>query len=150
MLNTNALRRVVGRSRGCNVLSLLLIVLSANGCADGAEVTTESGLVYTVVEVGDGPEAQSGQLASIHETVHFTDGRLLYSTDELGQPVTFLLGGDQAIAGVDELVTGMRVGERRQATMPPHLSQRSAYPDGLSPDDTLLYDLRLVGLEPGS
>ena len=37
---------------------------------------------------GDGPEARPGQLASIHETVHFTDGRLLYSTEELGQPVT--------------------------------------------------------------
>ncbi len=60
----------------------------------------------------------------------------------------FLLGGKQVIDGVDEGVTGMKVGERRQMIVPPELSKRNTYPEGLSPKDTLHYDVELVGIEP--
>ena len=41
----------------------------------------------------------------------------------------------------------MGVGERRQVIVPPELNHRSFYPEGLSPEDTLHYDLELVGIE---
>jgi len=112
-------------------------------------VTTASGLVYSVVEEGDGVQARAGQYVSIHETTRFADGRVLYTTRDRGQPVRFLLGGKQVIDGVDEGVTGMRVGERRQLVVPPLLSRRSTYPEGLSPGDTLYYDVELVRIEDG-
>jgi len=58
-----------------------------------------------------------------------------------------LLGGQQVIDDVDEGVTGMRIGERRKLIVPPALSRRSTYPDGLSPEDTLYYDVELIGIE---
>lgn len=125
----------------------LVLIAAAPGCANSSRSpSTPSGLAYTVVAEGTGPVATPGQHVSVHETVTFTDGRALYSTRG-GSPVRFLLGGGQVIAGVDDVVAGMRAGERRVAVIPPRLSQRDSYPEGLSPDDSLHYDIELVGIE---
>jgi FKBP-type peptidyl-prolyl cis-trans isomerase len=83
----------------------------------------------------------------IHETTYLPDGRIQFSTRAQGRPLRFLLGGRQVIDGVDEAVTGMRVGEQRRLVVAPHLSRRSSYPAGLSPNDTLHYELELVAIE---
>ena len=41
----------------------------------------------------------------------------------------------------------MRVGERRRLVVPPSLSERISYPEGLTPADTLVYEVELVGIE---
>jgi FKBP-type peptidyl-prolyl cis-trans isomerase len=107
-------------------------------------VTTESGLSYQVVVAGNGPAARPGQAVRIHETTTLADGALIYSTRTKNTPLKFLLGGHQVIAGVDEGVTGMRVGERRKLTVPPSLSKRSVYPANTPADATLYYDIELV------
>ncbi|MGH7492960.1 MAG: FKBP-type peptidyl-prolyl cis-trans isomerase [bacterium] len=107
---------------------LVMLLTAAVGCASsGKPIITPSGLVYTVVEKGSGPATRIGQHVLIHETTTFTDGRLLYSTRTAGQPLRFLLGDKQVIDGVDEGVTGMRVGERRKMIVPPELSRRNTY-----------------------
>ena len=80
----------------------------------------------------------------IHETTTLADGTLIYSTRTKNNPLKFLLGGNQVIAGVDEGVTGMRVGERRTLIVPPSLSKRSVYPANTPPNATLYYDIELV------
>ena len=109
-----------------------------------APVTTSSGLVYQIVKRGEGPAAKPGQYVLIHETTALADGTVIYSTRTKGKPLKFLLGGKQAIDGVDEGVTGMQVGERRKLIVPPKLSKRTTYQDGLSPDATLYYEIELV------
>jgi FKBP-type peptidyl-prolyl cis-trans isomerase len=112
----------------------------------GRTITTPSGLIYEVVETGTGPVAASGQLTLIHETTQLADGTMIADTWQLNNPIRFLLGGKQVIDGLDEAVTGMRVGERRKLIVPPSLSKRSTYPDdGLyGPEDTLYYDVILL------
>jgi FKBP-type peptidyl-prolyl cis-trans isomerase len=61
----------------------------------------------------------------------------------MNHPIRFLVGGGQVIEGMDEAVTGMRVGERRRLVVPPSLSKRSSYPDAFGPEDTLYYDVIL-------
>ncbi len=101
-------------------VSFALIVLVIAGCAtSNKSITTPSGLTYTVLEEGSGPVARAGQYVLIHETTMFSEG-----------------------------VTGMRVGERRKLIVPPKLSRRSSYSEGLSPEDTLHYEVELVGIEP--
>jgi FKBP-type peptidyl-prolyl cis-trans isomerase len=85
-----------------------------------------------------------GHSVLIHETMTLADGSVLYSTRTNNNPLKFLLGGNQVIAGVDEGVTGMRVGERRKLVVPPSLSKRSVYPANTPPDATLYYDIELV------
>jgi FKBP-type peptidyl-prolyl cis-trans isomerase len=110
----------------------------------GGPVTTPSGLVYEVVTEGSGPPAKPGEYVLIRESTSLADGTVIFSNLTADKPLKFLLGGNQVIAGVDEAVTGMRAGERRKLVVPPALSKRSKYPEGLSPDATLYYVLELV------
>ena len=107
-------------------------------------VTTKTGLRYQIVVAGNGPAALPGQSVRIHETTTLADGTLIYSTRTKNNPLKFLLGGNQVIAGVDEGVTGMRVGEHRKLVVPPSLSKRSVYPENTPPEATLYYDIELV------
>lgn len=109
-------------------------------------VTTTSGLIYEVLEKGSGPFAEPGDMVLIHETTQLADSTIITDTWEMNSPIRFLLGGNQVIEGLDEAVTGMRVGERRKLVVPPSLSKRSSYPtDGrYSPDDTLYYNVILL------
>ena len=109
-------------------------------------IVTKSGLAYTVVAAGSGDGAAPGKYVTIHETTTFEDGRVHFTTDGR-DPIRFLLGGKQVIDGLDEGVTGMKVGERRRMVVPPALSQRREYPAGLSPQDVLHYDVVLVKIE---
>ena len=111
-------------------------------------ITTPSGLQYAIVEEGTGPAAEPGQLVRIHDVTTLADGTLIYSTRVSKSPLKFLLGGNQVIAGVDEGVVGMRVGERRKLVVPPALSKRSEYPSNIPPDATLYYDIELVEILP--
>ena len=110
-------------------------------------ITTPTGLTYTIVQEGSGPAARPGQHVLIHETTTLADGKVQFSTRASGEPLRFLLGGKQVIDGVDQGVAGMRVGETRTLVVPPHLSKRTEYPEGLSPDETLYYEIELVGIE---
>jgi FKBP-type peptidyl-prolyl cis-trans isomerase len=107
-------------------------------------ITTKSGLKYQIVVEGKGPAAMPGQTVRIHETTTLTDGSLIYSTRVRNNPLKFLLGGNQVIAGVDEGVRGMRIGERRKLIVPPSLSKRSVYPANTPPDAVLYYDIELI------
>lgn len=107
-------------------------------------VITSTGLSYQIITEGTGATALPGQTVRIHETTTLADGTLIFSTRTNNRPLQFLLGGNQVIAGVDEGVTGMRVGERRKLIVPPALSKRSSYPANTPPDATLYYDLELV------
>jgi FKBP-type peptidyl-prolyl cis-trans isomerase len=111
--------------------------------AAGTRVTTKSGLVYTVVANGTGAVARTGQTVLIHETLTLPDGRLIFSSKGKA-PVKFLLGGNQVIPGVDEGVTGMRVGERRVLLVPPALDGRTFDPSFIPPDAIRHYDVELV------
>jgi hypothetical protein len=111
-----------------------------------ASIVKPSGLAYSIVTPGSGDVAAPGRYVTIHETTTFEDGRVHFTTDGR-DPIRFLLGGKQVIDGLDEGVTGMKVGERRRMVVPPALSQRRAYPAGLSPQDVLHYDVVLVKVE---
>lgn len=109
-------------------------------------ITTATGLQYQILVAGNGPAVGPGQVVRIHETTTLRDGTLIYSTRTANKPLKFLLGGNQVIAGVDEGVTGMKIGERRKLVVPPTLSKRSAYPANTPPDAILYYDIELVEL----
>ena len=134
-------------ARGAAIAFGLLALVG--GCQRGTPVITSStGLQYQVLVQGTGAAAVAGQSVRIHETTTLPSGTLIYTTRTRNTPVTFLLGGNQVIAGVDEGVTGMRVGERRKLVVPPALSHRSSYPPNTPPDSTLIIDVELLAILP--
>lgn len=138
--------------RALGTLFFLLICCQGQhdaGNGRGARfITTASGLRYQVIVEGGGTPSKAGDQVRIHETTTLEDGTLIFSTRTKDKPLKFLLGGNQVIAGVDEGVTGMRAGERRELIVPPSLSKRSSYPANTLPDATLYYDIELVEILP--
>jgi FKBP-type peptidyl-prolyl cis-trans isomerase len=110
----------------------------------GESTTTKSGLKYETLKKGRGAGAKRDQEVTIHETVTLEDGTKVFSTRDSGRPVTFTLGGGMVIAGLEEGVEGMRVGERRKLTIPPKLSKRKSYPENVPPEATLISEVDLI------
>ena len=69
--------------------------------------------------VGAGDEAVAGQRVSVHYVgVAFRTGKEFDASWNRGEPFAFKLGKGQVIPGWDAGVQGMKVGGRRQLTIP--------------------------------
>lgn len=91
-------------------------------------VKTGDGLVYEQVNQGAGEPAKAGDVAVFHWIIRRANGYFIYGSIDCGigcgngDPSEYRLGPDgNLIAGLDELLTGMRPGEKRRALVPPAL-----------------------------
>lgn len=104
---------------------------------------SSSGLYFQTLREGEGEQAAPGNTASVDYVGHLSDGRLFDSGT-----YEFELGANEAIAGFDQGVTGMRVGELRRVVVPPELAygneSRGVVPAGA----ILVFDLDLKQLIP--
>jgi peptidylprolyl isomerase len=116
---------------------------------DPGEGAPPADLVVEDITVGEGPEAQPGQVATVHYVgVSFSNGKEFDASWNRGQPFSFPLGGGQVIAGWDRGVEGMKVGGRRKLVIPPHLGygERGAG-NVIKPGETLVFVVDLVGVQ---
>ena len=117
-------------------------------------ITTPSGLQYEDTTVGDGAEAKAGQDVTVHYTGWLyndgAQGAKFDSSKDRNDPFQFSLGAGMVIRGWDEGVVGMRVGEVRELAIPSHLAYGSRGAGGvIPPDQALLFEVELLGVEPG-
>ena len=136
----------------CTVLCLSIPCRAGAQATDSATakgwVHTKSGLKYLIVVKGKGPPAAANARVTIHETLSLPDGTVIFSSRATNKPVTFDLGAKQVIPGVEEGVTGMRVGERRKLLVPPALDGRKFDPSFIPPEAIRHYDIELVAIVP--
>ena len=130
-----------------SILLLFFLAECLNTKQASKEIVTKSGLRYFVLKQGSGKPAMQGQEVGIYESMGLLSGKQFYALERPAPPIWFTLGKKQVIDGVDEVVTGMKVGEIRKVIVPPHLSKRQDYPSYLSPDSTLLYKIELVEIK---
>lgn len=115
---------------------------------EGDYVTTDTGLKYYDLEVGDGATPQTGQIVSVHYTGWLEDGTKFDSSLDRGQPFTFTLGMHQVIPGWDEGVATMKVGGRRQLVIPPELGYGAQGAGGvIPPNATLIFEVELLAVQ---
>jgi peptidylprolyl isomerase len=108
--------------------------------------TTASGLQYTVDTPGTGAQPQPGQTVSVHYTGWLTDGTKFDSSRDRGTPLEFPLGRGRVIAGWDEGIGAMKVGEKRTLVIPPSLGYgASGFGGVIPPNATLVFKVELVG-----
>lgn len=107
---------------------------------------TSTGLKYKILRKGNGESAKVGQEVLIHETMSYMNDSLLFDSRTLPNPVKVLVGGSQAIAGVDEALVGMKKGEIKKLIVPPELSKRKSEHTFPNPDSTLLYRVELIDI----
>jgi peptidylprolyl isomerase len=99
--------------------------------------------VQTVKE-GSGPAAKAGDMVSVNYTGTLTNGTKFDSSYDRGQPITFKLGVGQVIAGWDQGVTGMKVGEKRHLVIPASLAYGSQAMGTIPSNSTLVFDVELM------
>lgn len=108
-------------------------------------ITTPSGLKYVDTVEGTGATPATGQTVSVHYVGTLEDGTKFDSSRDRSRPFEFKIGVGQVIKGWDEGVGTMKVGGRRQLTIPPELGYGSRGAGGvIPPNATLLFDVELL------
>jgi len=107
----------------------------------------QNGLITEILKEGSGDLAVAGKNVSVHYTGTLVDGTVFDSSVERGQPFSFLLGGGQVIAGWDQGVAGMKVGEKRRLTIPSDLAYGNGGIPGVIPGGaTLVFEVELLAV----
>src|SRR5215475_7953125 len=98
--------------------------------------------------VGEGDAAVAGNTVEVHYVgVSWSNGRQFDASWDRGDTFKFGLGKGQVIQGWDQGVAGMRVGGRRQITIPPQLGYgKRGMPPVIAPDETLVFVVDLIGV----
>jgi peptidylprolyl isomerase len=114
-------------------------------------VATPTGDAPTDLEIvdltmGEGAEATPGKTVIVHYVgVAFSDGKEFDSSWNRNSPLDFRLGAGQVITGWDRGVAGMRVGGRRQLTIPSKLAYGDRGAGGvIKPGEHLVFVVDLL------
>jgi peptidylprolyl isomerase len=99
--------------------------------------------------VGAGDEAVSGSKVSVHYVgAAFSTGEEFDASWNRGQPFEFRLGKGQVIPGWDQGVQGMRVGGRRQLTIPSAMAYGARGAGGvIKPHEPLVFVVDLLTVD---
>ena len=113
--------------------------------SDPKVVKTESGLLYKVLEAGDGQVPAPGSSVTLHYRGTFTDGREIDSTYARNEPVTIPL--ERGLPGWTEALSLMPAGSKWQIVLPPELAfgERGAGPL-VGPSTTVVFEMELVSV----
>ena len=115
---------------------------------DADYTTTDSGLMYYDIIVGDGDSPTVGDTVVVHYTGWLEDGTQFDSSVDRGEPFSFTLGMGQVIPGWDEGVATMKIGGKRQLKIPAELGYGDAGSGNLIPPGaTLIFDVELISFQ---
>ncbi len=101
-------------------------------------------LMMSVAKQGAGKVAEKGKIAVVHYTGTFMDGRKFDSSLDRGEPFKFIVGAGQVIKGWDIGVEGMKVGEKRNLTIPPDMAYGAQGAGPIPPNTPLKFDVELL------
>jgi FKBP-type peptidyl-prolyl cis-trans isomerase FkpA len=112
-------------------------------------------LVITELATGEGPAIAAGSTAVVHYTGWLFDpvaedgkGAKFDSSRDRNQPFKFPLGAGRVIAGWDQGVEGMKIGDQRRLLIPPQLGYGARGAGNvIPPGATLVFDVELLGIE---
>ena len=115
-------------------------------------VTTASGLKVTMTTESKEPGAKAGDVVWVHYTGKLQSNNEQFDSSVGGKPFKLTLGQGEVIAGWDEGLVGMKVGEKRQLVIPAALGYKEqGSPPKIPPNATLVFDVEMIGIaRPGA
>ncbi|EPR74281.1 Peptidyl-prolyl cis-trans isomerase [Winogradskyella psychrotolerans RS-3] len=109
---------------------------------------TKSGLRYQIIQKGDGKKAEKGNTVSVHYKGQLADGTVFDSSYKRNSPLDFQVGVGQVIAGWDEGICLLNVGDKARLVIPSDLGYGAAGAGGvIPPNATLVFDVELMGVK---
>lgn len=110
-------------------------------------VTLPSGLQYTVLNEGDGPQPKLEDKVTTHYHGTLIDGTVFDSSVERGQPATFPVSG--VIKGWTEALQLMKVGAKWKLFIPSDIAYgENPRPGGpIEPNSALIFEIELISIE---
>ena len=109
--------------------------------------TTESGLMYFIVDQGEGDFATDGNVVTVHYSGFLKDGTKFDSSVERDEPFTFVIGNKQVIAGWDEGIRLLKKGGKARFVIPPSLGYGDITAGKIPPSSTLIFDIELLDVK---
>ncbi|UZO80450.1 peptidylprolyl isomerase [Aquimarina sp. ERC-38] len=111
-------------------------------------IKTDSGLRYQIIQKGSGDKAEKGKVVSVHYKGSLPDGTVFDSSYKRNQPIDFPLGQGQVIAGWDEGISLLNVGDKARFIIPSHLGYGSQGAGGVIPPNAILiFDVELMAVK---
>ena len=119
------------------------------GCNKGNIEEMENGLIIEDLVVGEGAEVQDYNKVVVNYTGSLEDGSVFDSSlNPRREPFSFTLGVGSVIKGWDLGVKGMKVGGKRELTIPPELGYGDQGAGGvIPPGATLIFEVDLLEVE---
>ena len=110
-------------------------------------VENENGIYYTITKEGKGAKAQTGKTLTMKYKGALLDGTVFDDSD-MHEPLKFVAGAGQLIAGFDQQAVQMVVGEKRTIVIPPELGYGSRGAGGVIPPYSyLVFELELLSVK---
>jgi len=106
---------------------------------------TDSGLHYQIIQKGNGATPEKGQTVSVHYKGMFAEGDVFDSSYKRGKPIDFPVGMGNVIAGWDEGILLLKVGDKARFVIPSDLAYGAQGAGGvIPPNATLVFDVELM------
>jgi peptidylprolyl isomerase len=101
------------------------------------------------IVAGDGPEAKAGDEVTVQYVgVGYDSKEEFDSSWSRSEPFPFTLGAGEVIPGWDQGIAGMKVGGRRELTIPANLAYGPAgSPPVIGPNETLIFVVDLLAVK---
>jgi FKBP-type peptidyl-prolyl cis-trans isomerase len=115
--------------------------LAAEAAKEGAQ-TTESGLIYTVIEPGDGPSPTATDKVRVHYHGTLRDGTVFDSSVERDEPAEFPL--NRVIPCWTEGVSMMKVGGRSRLVCPADIAYGNRSTGRIPAGAALTFEVELL------
>ena len=142
---------------GCGSKEQAVTQVDNPSSSDGAEVsvqpapgedgyvTSDTGLKYKDIKVGEGPEVHGGNTVEVHYKGWLDDGTVFDTSKKPGrEPFMFTVGNNQVIAGWEEGIQGMKKGGVRELIIPGNLGYGAEGSGPIPPNATLHFTIELL------
>ncbi len=118
--------------------------LAENKLKEGVQ-TTDSGLQYKVMTMGDGAKPAATDTVKVHYRGTLLDGTEFDSSYARNEPISF--GLNRVIAGWTEGVQLMPIGSKFMFYIPPELGYGAGGGGPIPPNSTLIFEVELLEIE---
>jgi|GEM_PF-4632830 len=108
---------------------------------------TRSGVVYIIKKYGSGEYPEKGDKIQVQVETKTWDGKVIFSTTRLKQPLQFILGVGQVVPAWDEVFPNVQEGSEFMVIAPSAMNYGTkGIQKILSPNTILLYDIKFEKL----